>query len=206
MIEDIEGIDPKMLQEIMHQFEKIKKDAGIEPDDESKKEIEELLGFSMDNLDEDIILKGKTRILQVKKIHPDAYEPMYNYESDSGFDLHSVEEVIVEAFGRTIVPTGLVFGIPEEYEIQIRPKSGLALKQGLTVLNTPGTVDQGYDGEIKVIIFNTTNKAVTINKGMKIGQAVLCPVICGKYAGIEIVENIEKRERGNNGFGSTGLF
>jgi dUTP pyrophosphatase len=131
---------------------------------------------------------------------------MYNYESDSGFDLHSVEEVIVEAFGRTIVPTGLVFGIPEEYEIQIRPKSGLALKQGLTVLNTPGTVDQGYDGEIKVIIFNTTNKAVTINKGMKIGQAVLCPVICGKYAGIEIVENIEKRERGNNGFGSTGLF
>jgi len=206
MIEDIEGIDPKMMQEIMEQFERIKKEAGIEPDDDTKKEIEDMLGFTMDELDEDIILKGKTRILQVKKIHPDAYDPNYNYESDSGFDLHSVEEVIVEPLGRSIVPTGLVFGIPEEYEIQIRPKSGLALKQGLTVLNTPGTVDAGYDGEIKVIIFNTTNKPITINKGMKVGQAVLCPVVCGKYVEIEMVQNIEKRERGINGFGSTGIF
>jgi len=206
MIEDIEGIDPKMMQEIMEQFEKIKKEAGIEPDDQSKKEMEDMLGFTMDELDEDIILKAKTRILQVKKIHPDAYSPVYNYKSDSGFDLHSVEEVNLEPFGRAIVHTGLVLGIPEEYEIQVRPKSGLALKQGLTVLNTPGTVDAGYDGEIKVIIFNTTNNPVTINKGMKIGQAVLCPVVCGKYVGIELVENIEKRERGDNGFGSTGLF
>ena len=100
----------------------------------------------------------------------------------------------------------MVFGIPEEYEIQIRPKSGLALKQGLTVLNTPGTVDAGYDGEIKVIIFNTTNKPITINKGMKVSQAVLCPVVCGKYVEIEMVQNIEKRERGINGFGSTGIY
>jgi dUTP pyrophosphatase len=206
MIEDIEGIDPKMMQEIMEQFERIKKEAGIEPDDESEKEIEDMLGFTMGELDEDIILKGKTRTLQVKKIHPDAYNPIYNYKSDSGFDLHSVEEVNLEPLGRAIVPTGLVFGIPEEYEIQIRPKSGLALNQGLTVLNTPGTIDSGYDGEIKVIMFNTTDKQVIINKGMKIGQAVLCPVVCGKYVGIEIVENIEKRERGDNGFGSTGLF
>ena len=206
MIEDIEGIDPKMMQEIMEQFERIKKEAGIEPDDDSKKEIEEMLGFSMDEYEVDIDRKLKTRNLQVKKIHPDAHDPKYNYESDSGFDLHSVEEVIVEPLGRSIVPIGLVFGIPEEYEIQIRPKSGLALKQGLTVLNTPGTVDAGYDGEIKVIIFNTTNKPITINKGMKVGQAVLCPVVCGKYVEIEIVQNIEKKERGINGFGSTGLF
>lgn len=206
MIEDIEGIDPKMMQEIMEQFERIKKEAGIEPDDDSKKEIEEMLGFSMDEYEVDIDRKLKTRNLQVKKIHADAYDPKYNYESDSGFDLHSVEEVIVEPLGRSIVPTGLVFGIPEEYEIQIRPKSGLALKQGLTVLNTPGTVDAGYDGEIKVIIFNTTNKPITINKGMKVGQAVLCPVVCGKYVEIEMVQNIEKRERGINGFGSTGIF
>ena len=206
MIEDIEGIDPKMMQEIMEQFERIKKEAGIEPDDDSKKEIEDMLGFSMDEYEVDIYRKLKTLNLQVKKIHPDAYDPKYNYESDSGFDLHSVEEVIVEPLGRSIVPTGLVFGIPEEYEIQIRPKSGLALKQGLTVLNTPGTVDAGYDGEIKVIIFNTTNKPITINKGMKVGQAVLCPVVCGKYVEIEMVQNIEKRERGINGFGSTGIF
>jgi dUTP pyrophosphatase len=209
MIEDIEdmgGVDPKMMQEIMDQFEKIKKEAGIEPDDQSKKEIEDMLGFSMDEFEADINKKIKTRNLQVKKINPEAYNPVYNYESDSGFDLYSVEEIVLEPFGRALVPTGLAFGIPEEHEIQVRPKSGLALKQGLTVLNTPGTVDAGYDGEIKVIMFNTTNKQVIINKGMKIGQAVLCPVVCGKYVEFELVENIEKRERGDNGFGSTGLF
>ena len=205
MIENIEGIDPKMIQEIMEQFEKIKKEAGIEPDDESKKEMEEMLGFNIDEFEVDINRKLKTRNLQVKKIHPDAYRPIYNYESDSGFDLYSVEEVVLEPFGRSLVPTGLAFGIPEEHEIQVRPKSGLALKQGLTVLNTPGTIDSGYDGEIKVIMFNTTDKQVIINKGMKIGQAVLCPVVCGKYVEFELVENIQ-RERGDNGFGSTGLF
>ena len=189
----------------MEQFEKIKEQAGIEPDDESKKEIEELLGFSMEEFDVDINRRLKTRTLQVKKIHEDAVDPFYNYESDSGFDLHSVEEITLEPLGRGLVPTGLVFGIPEEYEVQVRPKSGLALKQGLTVLNTPGTVDAGYDGEIKVIVFNTTNKPVTINKGMKVAQAVLCPVVCGKYAEIEMVETITKGERGDNGFGSTGI-
>ena len=171
----------------------------------SKKEIEELLGFTMEEFDVDINRRLKTRTLQVKRIHEDAVDPFYNYESDSGFDLHSVEEITLEPLGRGLVPTGLVFGIPEEYEVQVRPKSGLALKQGLTVLNTPGTVDAGYDGEIKVIVFNTTNKPVTINKGMKVAQAVLCPVVCGKYAEIEMVEVITKGERGDNGFGSTGI-
>jgi dUTP pyrophosphatase len=104
-----------------------------------------------------------------------------------------------------LVPTGLAFGIPPEYEVQIRPKSGLALKQGLTVLNTPGTVDAGYDGEIKVIVFNTNNHEVTITKGMKVAQAVLAPVVCGYYVNLEMVEQIEKKERGDNGFGSTGI-
>ena len=205
MIEDIEGIDPKMMQEIMEQFERIKKEAGIEPDNESEKELEEMLGFNLNEYEVDINRRLKTRNLQVKKIHPDAYNPVYNYESDSGFDLYSVEEIILDPFGRALVPTGLAFGIPEEYEIQVRPKSGLALNQGLTILNTPGTIDSGYDGEIKVIMFNTTDKQVIINKGMKIGQAVLCPVVCGKYVEFELVENIQ-RERGDNGFGSTGLF
>jgi dUTP pyrophosphatase len=205
MIENMEGVDPKMMQEIMEQFERIKKEAGIEPDNESEKELEEMLGFNLNEYEVDINRRLKTRNLQVKKIHPDAYNPVYNYESDSGFDLYSVEEIILDPFGRALVPTGLAFGIPEEYEIQVRPKSGLALNQGLTILNTPGTIDSGYDGEIKVIMFNTTDKQVIINKGMKIGQAVLCPVVCGKYVEFELVENIQ-RERGDNGFGSTGLF
>ena len=187
MIENMEGVDPKMMQEIMDQFERIKKEAGIEPDNESEKELEEMLGFNLNEYEVDINRRLKTRNLQVKKIHQDAYNPAYNYESDSGFDLYSVEEIVLDPFGRALVPTGLAFGIPEEYEIQVRPKSGLALNQGLTVLNTPGTIDSGYDGEIKVIMFNTTDKQVIINKGMKIGQAVLCPVVCGKYVEFELV-------------------
>jgi dUTP pyrophosphatase len=198
-------IDPEMMKTIMEQFEKIKEQAGIEPDDESKKEIEELLGFTMEEFDVDINRRLKTRTLQVKKIHEDAVDPFYNYESDSGFDLHSVEEITLEPLGRGLVPTGLVFGIPEEYEVQVRPKSGLALKQGLTVLNTPGTVDQGYTGEIQVIVFNTNNTTVTIPKGMKVGQAVLCPVVQGKYVIIEEVGQVDDKDRGNNGFGSTGI-
>jgi len=174
------GFDANSMQEILKQFEQIKKDAGIEPDEQSQKELEDLLGFSMDDFDVDINRQLKTRTLQVKKLREDAYEPSYNYESDSGFDLHSVEEVI-------------------------RPKSGLSLKQGLTVLNTPGTVDAGYDGEIKVIVFNTNNHEVTITKGMKVAQAVLAPVVCGYYVNLEMVEQIEKKERGDNGFGSTGI-
>ena len=198
-------IDPEMMKTIMEQFEKIKEQAGIEPDDESKKEIEELLGFSMEEFDVDINRRLKTRTLQVKKIHEDAVDPFYNYESDSGFDLHSVEEITLEPLGRGLVPTGLVFGIPEEYEVQVRPKSGLALKQGLTVLNTPGTVDQGYTGEIQVIVFNTNNYTVMIPKGMKVAQAVLCPVINGKYVRFESVESLDDKDRGDNGFGSTGI-
>ena len=81
----------------------------------------------------------------------------------------------------------------------------MALNQGLTVLNTPGTVDSGYNGEIKVIVFNTNNISVQITKGMKIAQAVLCPVICGKYVSLEDVDEIDGKDRGDNGFGSTGI-
>jgi len=112
----------------------------------------------------------------------------------------------VGPFGRILVPTGLKFDIPDGTEIQVRPKSGLAIKQGLTVLNTPGTVDSGYNGEVKVIIFNTNNHSVTIPKGMKVGQAVLCPVINGKWVELIQVNSVDDKERGDNGFGSTKLF
>jgi dUTP pyrophosphatase len=94
--------------------------------------------------------------------------------------------------------------IPVNCEIQVRPKSGLALKQGLTVLNTPGTIDQGYTGEIQVILFNTTNNLVSIPIGMKIAQAVLCPVFQGVT--VDLVEKlVNDGERSDNGFGSTGI-
>jgi dUTP pyrophosphatase len=95
--------------------------------------------------------------------------------------------------------------IPEEYEIQVRPKSGLAINMGLTVLNTPGTVDSGYVGEIQVIVFNTNNYSVTISKGMKVAQAVLCPVVNGKYVDFDVVDKVGDKDRGDKGFGSTGI-
>jgi dUTP pyrophosphatase len=107
--------------------------------------------------------------------------------------------------GRALAPTGLRFDIPMGHEIQVRPKSGLALKEGLTVLNTPGTVDAGYDGEVKVIIYNTNPQSYQIKKGQKIAQAVLCPVINGKFVTLHEVIELNEKERGSNGFGSTGI-
>jgi dUTP pyrophosphatase len=131
--------------------------------------------------------------------------PEYAYDSDSGFDLRSTEEIWVQANDRKLIPTGLRFDIPDGYEIQVRSKSGLALNQGLMVLNSPGTVDSGYQGEIKVIIFNTTNDRIKIEKGQKIAQAVICPVLNGKWVDLVKVESIQEKDRNNNGFGSTGL-
>lgn len=135
----------------------------------------------------------------------DSVEPKYAYETDSGFDLHSIKELEINPFDRILIPTGLHLDIPENYEVQIRSKSGLALKQGLMVLNSPGTIDQGYTGEIKVILFNTTNQKVKINKGQKIAQAVLSPVVSGKWVNLFKTENIEDKDRSDKGFGSTGI-
>lgn len=143
--------------------------------------------------------------LKYKKLNPDAKTPFYNYPSDSGFDLYATQTVYITKFGRALVPTGLSFDIKDGYEIQVRSKSGLAINQGLMVLNSPGTVDNGYTGEVQVIIFNTNDFMVTIEKGTKVGQAVLCPVANGKWVGLqETTEEINK-DRNANGFGSTGI-
>jgi len=199
------GIDPKAYDEILKQFEKIKVDAGFEPEDEYQKELEDILGIGFDELEEEIYRNAKTKTIEVELVHKDAIFPKYAYESDSGFDLHSTEDLSVGPFGRILVPTGIKVSFEEGYEIQVRPKSGLAIKQGLTVLNTPGTVDQGYTGEIQVIVFNTNNYTVVIPKGMKVGQAVLCPVVNGKYVRFEKIDTINEKDRGDNGFGSTGI-
>ncbi len=199
------GFDPKVYDEILKQFEKIKSEAGIEPDDDYQKELEDLLGIGFDELEEEIYQSAMSKNVYVETVHPDAVFPKYAYPSDSGFDLHSTQDLEIGPFGRVLVPTGIKISFPENHEIQVRPKSGLAIKQGLTVLNTPGTVDQGYTGEIQVIVFNTNNYTVMIPKGMKIAQAVLCPVINGKYVRFESVGSLDEKDRGDNGFGSTGI-
>jgi len=162
-------------------------------------------GLDVNELLKDMEKYNPTMDVNYSSSNNNSVDPEYAYETDSGFDLYSAEELKVGPFGRTLVPTGLHFDIPDGYEIQVRSKSGLALKQGLMVLNSPGTVDQGYTGEIKVIIFNTTNENVLIQKGQKIAQAVICPVVSGKWVNLVRVNNIEDKDRSDNGFGSTGI-
>ena len=145
--------------------------------------------------------QGVTLEYTYKSVNP---EPSYAYPTDSGFDLRANENVSFSGFERKLVSTGLYVNIPEGYEIQVRPKSGLAINKGLSVLNTPGTVDQGYTGDIKVIVINMSNHPQEIKIGDKIAQAVLCPVVQGKLVNLKRVLNVEEKDRGDNGFGSTG--
>lgn len=167
------------------------------------------LGIDMDEIEnhfQNSLTKDINKKISVEYVNDsENKEPEYAYESDSGFDLRSTEELWVQANSRLLVPTGLRFNIPENYEIQVRSKSGLALNQGLMVLNSPGTVDSGYQGEIKVIIFNTTNERIKIEKGQKIAQAVISPVLSGKWVDLIKVEELQEKDRNDNGFGSTGL-
>ena len=200
------SVDPNLLNQIQSQFESLKTQMGIEPDEESLKGLDTLFGnISFDEIQREMETAMKTKTIKIETIHEDAIFPGYAYPSDSGFDLYSVEELEMAPLSRVLVSTGLKVSFDEGYEIQVRPKSGLAINYGITCLNTPGTVDQGYTGEIKVILFNTSNETFTVKKGMKIAQAVLCPVMNGKFVNLELVESIDNKDRGNNGFGSTGI-
>ena len=162
-------------------------------------------GIDVETLEKELGVYQPTIDLKFSKENNEVVTPEYAYPSDSGFDLYSTEEIIIPPFGRSLVPTGLHIDIPEHYELQVRSKSGLALKQGIMVLNSPGTVDNGYTGEIQVIVFNTNNHQILIEKGQKIAQAVFSSVACGKWIKFTKVKNINDKDRGDNGFGSTGI-
>jgi dUTP pyrophosphatase len=186
-------------------IKKMFSDANFDDDDIDYNQIMDELGVDIKDLEKEFDNYTPQLNLGFTKLHPDAVDPKYNYESDSGFDLHSTEEIIVSPFGRALVPTGISLDIKDGFEVQVRSKSGLAINQGLMCLNSPGTVDNGYTGEVKAIIFNTNNEPFTITKGMKVAQAVLCPVVNGKWVNLVQKETINGKERGDNGFGSTGI-
>lgn len=176
-----------------------------ENDDIDYNQILDEFGIDVKQLEVDMKNYKPKLDLGFTKLHLDAVTPSYNYASDSGFDLYSVEDVTIEGLGRGLVPTGLSFDIKDGYEIQVRSKSGLAINQGLMCLNSPGTVDNGYTGEVKVIIFNTNKEPFTITKGMKVAQAVLCPVVNGGWVYLDERNEVAKKDRNDNGFGSTGI-
>lgn len=138
-----------------------------------------------------------------KRLHPFATLPTYAHPGDAGMDLTAVEAVIIPPHSRAIVPTGLAIELPSCTEAQVRPRSGLAAKQGITVLNSPGTIDQGYRGEIKVILYNTDAQPFEVTVGMRIAQLVIAPVMQANVGWIE--DFGEDTQRGTGGFGSSGV-
>ena len=144
-----------------------------------------------------------TEIL-IKKLSKNVILPKYETEDSSGLDLAAnIDEQIEIPPGKSkIIPTGLAVAIPKNFEIQIRPRSGLAAKSQISVLNTPGTIDADYRGEIKVILINLSDKVFVVEKGSRIAQMVLCPVI---KATLKEVTELENTKRGSDGFGSTGI-
>ena len=143
-----------------------------------------------------------TEIL-IKRLSKNIPLPKYETDGSSGMDIAAnIEKEIEISPGKSeIISTGLAVSIPKNYEIQIRPRSGLAAKNKISVLNTPGTIDADYRGEIKVILINHGKKKFTIEKGLRIAQMVLCPVV---KAVLKEVDEFEETKRGSGGFGSTG--
>lgn len=142
-------------------------------------------------------------VLKIKKIDEDAVLPNYAHEGDAGLDLYAVKELVLNPGERGLVHTGIQIELPKNTEAQIRPRSGLALKNGITTLNSPGTIDEGYRGEIGVILINHSNEIFKVEKGMKIAQMVVKPVF--RVDVVEIAEFSCDTERSANGFGSSGV-
>ena len=148
---------------------------------------------------------GQKVTIKVKKLeHFHGELPKYESDVASGFDVRAClkESVLLHVGERTLIPTGLSFEIPRGYEIQVRPRSGLALKHGISLLNTPGTIDSDYRGEIKIILINHGKDLFKISDQDRIAQLVLCPV---SFASIIEVKTLSETKRGSKGFGSTSI-
>ena len=141
----------------------------------------------------------------VKKLNPKVELPKYKTEGSSGMDLKALIEnpIIIKPQSYVLIPTGLSIAIPEDTEVQIRPRSGLAAKSSISVLNTPGTIDSDYRGEIKIILFNHGKEEFIVNNGDRIAQMILMPVIKAEF---EEIKELPKTVRGSGGFGSTGKW
>ena len=141
--------------------------------------------------------------IQIKKLSDSVTIPKYETPGSSGMDIaaHITNNIIINPGEKALVSTGFSIAIPKGYEVQIRPRSGLAAKKNITVLNTPGTIDSDYRGEIKVILINLGKEKFIIENGERIAQMVVCPVI---QANLEEVKELSDTHRGSGGFGSTG--
>lgn len=140
--------------------------------------------------------------LKILKLNNAAIVPKYEHPDDAGLDLISIEELEIPSKESRLIHTGISIELPQGTEAQIRPRSGLALKHQITVLNTPGTIDKGYRGEIGVILINHGKNSFKVTMGMKIAQMIVTPII---HVEVEEVDSLSDTSRGNGGFGSTGI-
>jgi dUTP pyrophosphatase len=195
------------MSSIEQQLQELKELSKMEfLDDAARAEIERAIEVvdTIDQLqmDNPSVMNNKLPIKFINK--SDNPSPTYAKVGDSGFDLRSTEGGTLKPLERMLVPTGLFFELPDGYELQVRPRSGLAAKHGITVLNSPGTVDTGYRGEIKVILVNLSNDTFTFEKGDRIAQAVIASRVSSDFGELIEVTDISDSERGSEGFGSTG--
>ena len=143
--------------------------------------------------------------MKVKVVNKSGIDlPQYATEFSAGMDVRAAIDapVVLEPLQRAMIPTGLYLQIPEGYEVQVRPRSGLAAKHGVTVLNAPGTIDAGYRGEVKVILINHGEEAFEITKGMRIAQLMVKPIFDSEFVEVEALDDTD---RGEGGFGSSGV-
>ena len=141
-------------------------------------------------------------VIKIKTLHPDAIIPAYQSSGAAGFDLCAIEDVLIPAHQSKLIKTGLSMELESGYELQIRPRSGLALKHQITVLNSPGTIDWDYRGEIMIILINHSNNDFEVKKHDRIAQGVVAKV---EIAEFQITKTLNDTERGNKGFGSSGV-
>ena len=141
--------------------------------------------------------------IQIKKLSNEVLTPKYETSGSSGMDIAAYikQDITIEPGEKALIPTGFSLSIPLGYEVQIRPRSGLAAKKGITILNTPGTIDSDYRGEIKVILINLSKDGFSVKSGERIAQMVVCPI---KQVVVEEVKELSETNRGIGGFGSTG--
>lgn len=141
--------------------------------------------------------------LRIKRLDPDLPLPRYAHEGDAGLDLYAAESVTLAPFERALVPTGIAVAIPEGFAGFVQPRSGLAIRHGLSLVNTPGLIDSHYRGEIKVIAINLDpSEVLVINRGDKVAQLVIQPIV---RAALVECDELDETARGEGGFGSTGV-
>jgi len=204
----------KNMSSTIKELEKIMLETNLE----SQPNIEDIYtniknstGIDLSGIDElpNTMTKDSMPRLEVKfKNESTNEDPKFNHKDDSGFDFRAnlpEGPVTIKSLERTLIPTGLSYELPENYELQVRPRSGLAIKKGLTVLNTPGTVDCGYRGEIKVILINLSNKDVVISHGDRVAQGVINNILNERWGTFTKVEELSDTERSDKGFGSSGV-